>query len=74
MGRDDERLYIVSDFVDDGWTHGEGAGVVLSLETLFRQGLEQARPGGLEPPTPGSEDQCSIQLSYGRVVFGVGVL
>ena len=25
------------------------------------------RPKGLEPPTPGSEDRCSIQLSYGRL-------
>ena len=26
-----------------------------------------ARPGGLEPPTPGLEGRCSIRLSYGRM-------
>ena len=26
----------------------------------------RVRPEGLEPPTLGSEDRCSIQLSYGR--------
>ena len=28
--------------------------------------LKMVRPEGFEPPTLGSEDQCSIQLSYGR--------
>ena len=27
------------------------------------------RPEGFEPPTLGSEDQCSIQLSYGRIKY-----
>ena len=39
-------------------------------------GLERgagARPGGLEPPTVGLEDRCSIRLSYGRsALAGVG--
>jgi hypothetical protein len=30
--------------------------------------VKLARPEGLEPPTLGSEDRCSIQLSYGRAV------
>src|SRR6266852_344331 len=25
------------------------------------------RPEGFEPPTYGSEDRCSVQLSYGRI-------
>ena len=29
------------------------------------------RPEGFEPPTLGSEDRCSIQLSYGRIGFSV---
>lgn len=27
------------------------------------------RPEGIEPPTPGSEVRCSIQLSYGRIGY-----
>jgi integrase len=30
-------------------------------------GDEPIRPEGVEPPTYGSEDRCSVQLSYGRV-------
>ena len=33
--------------------------------------LSLARPGGFEPPTPGSEVQCSIQLSYERLFNGI---
>lgn len=28
-------------------------------------GEEKMHPEGFEPPTPGSEDRCSIRLSYG---------
>ena len=32
------------------------------------------RPEGVEPPTYGSEDHCSIQLSYGRAFFIVATV
>src|SRR5947209_18424252 len=36
-----------------------------ALSTEHAKGL---RPAGLEPATYGSEDHCSIQLSYGRAI------
>jgi hypothetical protein len=38
-----------------------------SFTQAAREDFEIVRPEGLEPPTPGSEDRCSIQLSYGRI-------
>jgi hypothetical protein len=32
----------------------------------------KVHPEGFEPPTLGSEDRCSIQLSYGCMMLGRG--
>src|SRR5215475_5379097 len=37
----------------------------------IRRREARARPAGLEPATTGSEDQCSIQLSYGRKLLSI---
>ncbi len=42
------------------------ASVPLSLASKDPSEGLSVRPEGLEPPTPGSEGRCSIQLSYGR--------
>ena len=34
--------------------------------------MSKVRPEGLEPPTLGSEDRCSIQLSYGDIRLSRG--
>jgi hypothetical protein len=39
-----------------------------SCQTAYGDRL--MRPGGVEPPTPGSEVRCSVQLSYGRAGSG----
>ena len=59
----------------DGWKTDNGNAAVtdeydhLEMSALGNgsQNMPQIRPGGLEPPTLGSEVRCSIQLSYGRV-------
>jgi integrase len=58
----------------DAVNRGSLSGTVtktVTNEDVEEEGLMQAvdsmvRPEGIEPPTPGSEVRCSIQLSYGR--------
>lgn len=45
-----------------------GARRVGPFKALYLQTI-LARQEGLEPPTPGLEGPCSIQLSYCRAVF-----
>lgn len=45
-----------------------GARWVGPFKALYLQTI-LARQEGLEPPTPGLEGPCSIQLSYCRAVF-----
>ena len=47
-----------SRYTTSGLAQGENPAVARDLILV--------RPEGFKPPTLGSEDQCSIQLSYGR--------
>ena len=38
-----------------------------AFPSIVRQGNAGVHPEGFEPPTLGSEDRCSIQLSYGCI-------
>ena len=49
---------------------GKGRELLEMLEKALKENGpadKQVHPEGFEPPTLGSEDRCSIQLSYGRV-------
>ena len=41
---------------------------LVDAETCDNVQKDQIRPAGLEPATYGSEDHCSVQLSYGRAI------
>ena len=59
------------DAVNRGSLSGTGTKTVTRLEGKWEEKMQpvnyMVRPEGIEPPTPGSEVRCSIQLSYGRI-------
>src|SRR3954462_5399269 len=61
-------------FTSSCWSKsGKPQGVVIVVQTSDVE--KMGRPRGLEPPTPGTTNQCSNQLSYDRHgAFGSGSL
>ena len=59
------------DAVNRGSLSGTVTKTVTGLEWKWEEKMQpvdyMVRPEGIEPPTPGSEVRCSIQLSYGRI-------
>ena len=64
---DAERSHLWGDKWGDLPSPPKSRELVSGAQTLTHQQFKKARPEGLEPPTLGSEDRCSIQLSYGRI-------
>ncbi len=61
------------DAVNRGSLSGTVTKTVTSQEVEWKEEMQpvdyMVRPEGIEPPTPGSEVRCSIQLSYGRMCY-----
>ena len=61
------------DAVNRGSLSGTVTKTVTSQEREWKDEMQpvdyMVRPEGIEPPTPGSEVRCSIQLSYGRMCY-----
>ena len=70
--------FMQHDFIDQTWRYislrairirfdHTGSPIMQPRKSKPTNPMLVARPEGFEPPTPGSEDQCSNPLSYGRI-------